>query len=97
MQYRKRTAVVKGRGDMIVLIDESGSTRSVAGWAKALALASSWTSHQEMGGNLCHGAFTRSADRIRTDLFEPGHYTPEDVMVKPAEQFLEAGQILKPR
>ena len=87
MQYRKRTAVVKGRGDMIVLIDESGSTRSVAGWAKALALALLDVASRD-GRNL-HGAF-RVGRRIRTDLFEPGHYTPEDVM-KAAEQFFGGG------
>ena len=38
-QYRKRTEVVKGKGDMIVLVDESGSTYEVQAWAKAFALA----------------------------------------------------------
>ena len=88
MQYRKRAAVVKGRGDMIVLIDESGSTRSVAGWAKALALALlDIASKDNRKFALVHFS---SADRIKTDLFEPGHYTPEDVM-KAAEQFFGGG------
>ena len=39
MQYRKREALTKGEGDMIVLLDESSSTRLMAGWAKAIALA----------------------------------------------------------
>lgn len=39
MQYRKREALIKGEGDMIVLLDESSSTRLMAGWAKAIALA----------------------------------------------------------
>ena len=88
MQYRKRTAVVKGRGDMIVLIDESGSTRSVAGWAKALALALLDVASRD--GRKFAMVHFASADRIRTDLFEPGHYTPEDVM-KAAEQFFGGG------
>ena len=88
MQYRKRTAVVKGRGDMIVLIDESGSTRSVAGWAKALALALLDIASRD--GRKFAMVHFASADRIRTDLFEPGHYTPEDVM-KAAEQFFGGG------
>lgn len=88
MQYRKRASVIKGRGDMIVLIDESGSTRSVAGWAKALALALlDLAAKDKRKFALVHFA---SADRIKTDLFEPGHYTPEDVM-KAAEQFFGGG------
>lgn len=88
MQYRKRAAVIKGRGDMIVLIDESSSTRSVAGWAKALALALlDIAAKDRRKFALVHFA---SADRIKTDLFEPGHYTPEDVM-KAAEQFFGGG------
>ncbi len=88
MQYRKREAVVKGRGDTIVLIDESGSTRRVAGWAKALALALlDITARDKRKFALVHFA---SADNIKTDLFEPGQYTSEDVM-KAAEQFFGGG------
>lgn len=88
MQHRKRAAVAKGRGDMIVLIDESGSTRSVAGWAKALALALlDIASKDRRKFAMVHFA---SADRIKTDLFEPGYYTPEDV-IKAAEQFFGGG------
>lgn len=88
MQYRKREAVVKGRGDTIVLIDESGSTRHVAGWAKALALALlDITARDKRRFALVHFA---SADNIKTDIFEPGQYTPEDVM-KAAEQFFGGG------
>lgn len=88
MQYRKREAIVKGRGDAIVLIDESGSTRCVAGWAKALALALlDITARDKRKFALVHFA---SADNIKTDIFEPGQYTPEDVM-KAAEQFFGGG------
>lgn len=88
MQYRKREAVVKGRGDTIVLIDESGSTRRVAGWAKALALALlDIAARDKRKFVLVHFA---SADDIKTDLFEPGQYTPDDVM-KAAEQFFGGG------
>ncbi len=88
MQYRKRESVVKGRGDMIVLIDESSSTRSVAGWAKALALALlDITAKDQRKFALVHFA---SADRIKTDQFEPGQYGPEDVM-KAAKQFFGGG------
>lgn len=88
MQYRKREAIVKGRGDTIVLIDESGSTRRVAGWAKSLALALlDITARDKRRFALVHFA---SADNIKTDLFEPGKYTPEDIM-KAAEQFFGGG------
>lgn len=88
MQYRKRKAIVKGQGDMIVLIDESGSTRSVAGWAKALALALlDIASKEKRRFALVHFS---SADRIKTDLFEPGEYRTEDV-IKAAEQFFGGG------
>lgn len=88
MQYRKREAIVKGRGDAIVLIDESSSTSCVAGWAKALALALlDITARDKRKFALVHFA---SADNIKTDLFEPGQYTPEDVM-KAAEQFFGGG------
>lgn len=81
-------SIVKGRGDMIVLIDESGSTRSVAAWAKALALALlDIASKDRRKFALVHFA---SADRIKTDLFEPEQYKPEDV-IKAAEQFFGGG------
>ena len=38
-QYRRREPSVKGDGDMMVLIDESSSTREIAPWIKAFALA----------------------------------------------------------
>lgn len=88
MQYRKRAAVIQGRGDMIVLIDESSSTRSVAGWAKALALALlDIAAKDKRKFALVHFA---AKDQIKTDLFEPGHYTPEDIM-QAAEQFFGGG------
>lgn len=88
MQYRKRDAVIKGKGDMIVLIDESSSTRSVAGWAKAFALALlDIAAKDKRKFAMVHFS---SADQIKTDLFEPGEYTPQDVM-KAAEQFFGGG------
>lgn len=88
MQYRKRDAVIKGKGNMIVLIDESSSTRSVAGWAKAFALALlDIAAKDKRKFAMVHFS---SADQIKTDLFEPGEYTPQDVM-KAAEQFFGGG------
>lgn len=83
-QYRKRTAIVKGDGDKIVLVDESGSTKSVASWAKAFALAIlDIAAKDKRKFALIHFS---SANQIKTDLFEPGHYKTEDIM-KAAEHF----------
>lgn len=88
MQYRKRTSVIKGKGDMIVLIDESGSTQSVAAWAKALALALlDIAAKNNRKFALVHFS---SADCVKTDWFEPGRYTSTDV-IKAAEQFFGGG------
>lgn len=88
LQYRKRASVVKGAGDMIVLIDESSSTRSVAGWAKAFALALlDIAAKDNRKFAMVHFS---SEQQVKTDLFEPGHFRPEDVM-KAAEQFFGGG------
>lgn len=88
LQYRKRTEVIKGKGDMIVLIDESYSTRSVKAWAKAFALALlDIATKDNRKFAMVHFS---SADQIKTDLFEPGHYTSADV-IRAAEQFFDGG------
>ena len=88
MQYRKRTASIKGKGDVIVLLDESGSTKSVASWAKAFALALlDIAAKDKRKYALIHFS---SAEQVKTDLFEPGHYAAEDVM-RAAEQFFGGG------
>lgn len=88
MQYRKRTEIIKGKGDMIVLIDESGSTRDVQAWAKAFALAMlDIAAKDKRKFAMVHFA---SAENVKTDLFEPRHYTSTDVM-NAAEQFFGGG------
>lgn len=73
---------------MIVLIDESSSTRSVAGWAKAFALALlDIAAKDNRKFAMVHFS---SEQQVKTDLFEPGHFRPEDVM-KAAEQFFGGG------
>ncbi len=87
-QYRKRSAVVKGKGDIIVLIDESSSTRNVAGWAKAFALALlDIAAKEKRKFALIHFS---SASQIKTDLFEPDRYQTSDIL-KAAEQFFGGG------
>jgi uncharacterized protein with von Willebrand factor type A (vWA) domain len=87
-QYRKRTEIIKGKGDMIVLVDESWSTREVQAWAKAFALAMlDIAAKDNRKFAMVHFA---SADNVKTDLFEPGHYTSNDI-IRAAEQFFGGG------
>ena len=87
-QYRKRTEIIKGKGDMIVLVDESSSTREVQAWAKAFALAMlDIAARDNRKFAMVHFA---SAHNVKTDLFEPGHYTSSDV-IRAAEQFFGGG------
>ena len=88
LQYRKRTQIIKGKGDMIVLLDESSSTQAVRAWAKAFALALLDIAARDN----CKFALVHfsSARQIRTDLFEPGHYSSDDIL-KAAEHFFNGG------
>lgn len=87
-QYQKRTPIIKGKGDMIVLVDESGSTRSVQAWAKAFALAMlDIAAKDNRKFAMVHFA---NAENVKTDLFEPGRYTTDDV-IRAAEQFFGGG------
>lgn len=87
-QYRRRLPTTKGEGDIIVLIDESGSAQEVQSWSKALAFALLDIAAK---GNrkfaLVHFA---SRDRLKTDIFAPGKYSPEDMMAS-AEHFFNGG------
>lgn len=87
-QYQKRSPIIKGKGDMIVLIDESGSTRSVQAWAKAFALAMlDIAAKDSRKFAMVHFA---NADHVKTDLFVPGRYSAEDILLA-AEQFFGGG------
>ena len=88
LQYRKRTQTVKGKGDMIVLVDESSSTRDVQAWAKAFALALlDIAAKDKRKFAMIHFA---SRDNVKVDLFEPGKYFSGDV-ISAAEQFFGGG------
>ncbi len=87
-QYQKRSPIIKGKGDMIVLVDESSSIRDVQAWSKAFALAMlDIASKDNRKFAMVHFA---NADHVKTDLFEPGRYSPEDVL-RAAEQFFGGG------
>ena len=87
-QYRRREPSVKGDGDMIVLIDESGSTSGIAPWIKAFALALMDTAlHAGKKYALIHFA---DRNNVRADIFEKGKYTVDDIL-SAAEHFFGGG------
>ena len=89
LQYAKRERVHKGNGDVIVCLDESGSTEGEnAEWGKALALAvQDICAHEGRKYALIHFS---GKDLFRTDLFLPGQYTSEDLL-SAAEHFFDGG------
>ena len=77
-QYRRREPSVKGDGDMIVLIDESNSTRGIAPWIKAFALAlMDIALHSGKKFALIHFA---NSYNVKADIFEKGKYTTDDIL-----------------
>ena len=89
LQYAKRERVHKGYGDVIVCLDESGSTEGEnAEWGKALALAvQDICAHEGRKYALIHFS---GKDQFRTDLFLPGQYTSGDLL-SAAEHFFDGG------
>lgn len=85
-QYQRREPISKGSGDMICMLDESGSAKEAAPWCKAVALA---LLDIAMQGNrrfaMIHFA---GIGHFQTDLFLPGQYDREDVL-RAAETFLD--------
>ena len=88
-QYAKRERIRKGSGDVIVCLDESGSTCGEnAAWGKALALAvQDICAHEGRKFALIHFSGKNS---IRTDRFLPGEFTENDLL-KAAEHFFDGG------
>nr|WP_300187519.1 VWA domain-containing protein [uncultured Agathobaculum sp.] len=89
LQYAKRERIHKGHGDVIVCLDESGSTEGEnAEWGKALALAvQDICAHEGRKYALIHFS---GKGQFRTDLFLPGQYTAEDLL-SAAEHFFDGG------
>lgn len=88
-QYAKREKIRKGSGDVIVCLDESGSTRGEnAAWGKALALAvQDICSHAGRKFALVHFSGKKS---VHTDCFLPGKFTGNDLLTA-AEHFFGGG------
>lgn len=84
-QYQRREPISKGSGDIICMLDESGSAEEAAPWCKAVALARLDIAIQ---GNrrfaMIHFA---GVGHFQADLFLPGQYGREDVL-RAAETFL---------
>ena len=87
-QYRKREAVAKAKGDIIVCVDGSGSMSGVIAWAMALALALQEIAAED-NRKFALIQFG-DKDELRMDEFLPGLYTPEDVM-NAASYFFNGG------
>ena len=89
VQYAKREKIRKGRGDVIVCLDESGSTCGEnAAWGKALALAvQDICAHEGRKFALIHFS---GKDEVRTDRFLPGKFTAEELFAA-AEHFFDGG------
>lgn len=85
-QYQRREPVCKGSGDIICMLDESGSAKAAAPWCKAVALALLDIAIQ--GKRRFAMIHFSSAGRFQTDLFLPGEFDREDVL-KAAETFLD--------
>lgn len=88
-QYAKREKIRKGGGDVIVCLDESGSTCGEnAAWGKALALAvQDICAHEGREFALIHFS---GKDEVRTDRFLPGKFTAEELLAA-AEHFFDGG------
>ena len=88
-QYARRDMVRKGRGDIIVCLDESQSMEGEpTEWSKALALAmQDICAHEGRKFALVHFS---SSDELKTDLFLPGQYSTDDLL-SAAEHFFNGG------
>lgn len=87
-QYRKREAVTKAKGDIIVCVDGSGSMNSKIAWAMALALALQEIAAED---NRKFALIQFGAkDELRMNEFLPGLYTLEDIM-DAASHFFDGG------
>ena len=85
-QYQRREPICKGSGDIICMLDESGSTAAQASWCKAVALALlDIAARGRRRFAVIHFAGT---GHFRTDLFLPGQYGQEEVL-RCAETFLD--------
>lgn len=88
-QYQRREPVCRGMGDIIVCLDESGSTKGdAAAWGKAVALALLDIA-AEKGRNFALIHFSGPGSS-KTDLFLPGQYTAAQKLAA-AETFLDGG------
>lgn len=84
-QYQRREPVSKGSGDIVCMLDESGSAEEAAPWCKAAALALLDIAIQgKRRFAMIHFA---GVGHFQTDLFLPGQYDREDVF-RAIETFL---------
>ena len=85
-QYQRREAICKGGGDIICMLDESGSARDAAPWCKAVALVLLDIAAQ--GKRRFAMVHFSGREDFKTDLFLPGQYSQADVL-RAADTFLD--------
>lgn len=85
-QYQRREPISKGSGDIICMLDESGSAEEAAPWCKAVALALLDVAIQ--GKRKFAMIHFSGVDDFKTDLFLSGQFDREDIL-KAAETFLD--------
>jgi uncharacterized protein with von Willebrand factor type A (vWA) domain len=88
LQYKRRESIFKGAGDIIMCLDESGSTRDEAVWGKAVALT--LLDAAMLGSRKFALIHFAGVGAVRTDVFRPGEYAPSDVL-DAAATFLGGG------
>lgn len=87
-QYRKREAEYKGKGDMIVCLDESGST---FGENNAYGMAIAMVLYEICRINRTNFALIHFSDSTKIDVFPKNEKVPSEIILECAETFLGGG------
>lgn len=85
-QYRRREPICKGKGDIIVCLDESSSTYGVnQAWGMAVAMVLLHICHE----NKRNFALIHFSDKIKTDIFRADDSDMQKRMMEASETFLK--------
>lgn len=87
-QYRKREVEYKGKGDMIVCLDESGST---FGENNAYGMAIAMVLYEICRINRTNFALIHFSDSTKIDVFPKNERVSSEVILECAETFLNGG------
>lgn len=85
-QYRRREPICKGKGDIIVCLDESSSTYGAnQAWGMAVAMVLLHICHE----NKRNFALIHFSDKIKTDIFRADDSDIQKRMIEASETFLK--------